>query len=80
VAVGRWLMAGGHWPLAGGRWPLAGGRWPLAVSRGLVANTQWLWPMGYDYEFSRSLNGRSGTAGNGKKILFYVSCYGEDCT
>ena len=55
------------------------GRWPMAGNQGPVANTQWL-GMGYDYGFPRSLNGRSGTAGNGKKILFYVSCYGEDCT
>jgi hypothetical protein len=29
-------------------------------------------PMGYDYGFSRSLNGKSGTAGNGRIIRFYV--------
>jgi len=52
---------------------MGSGRWP-------VANNHWLWPIGYDYEFLRSRNGRSGNAGNGKKILFYISFYGEDCT
>ena len=37
-------------------WPLAGSQYPKAR------------PMGYDYGFSRSLNGRSGTAGIGKMI------------
>jgi hypothetical protein len=63
VAVGHWPVTGGRWPLAGGRWPVAVGRWPLAGSQYPMAR-----PMGYDYGFPRSLNGRSGTADNGKEI------------
>ena len=48
------------------------GRRPLAGSQRLVANIQWLWPMGYDYEFSQSLKGRRGAAGNGRIIRLYV--------
>jgi hypothetical protein len=48
------------------------GRRPLAGSQRLVANTQWLWPMGYDYEFSQSLKGRRGAVGNGRIIRLYV--------
>jgi hypothetical protein len=49
-------MKDGYWPAAVGRWPLAGSQYPMAR------------PMGYDCGFSRSLNGKNGTAGIGKKI------------
>jgi len=42
--------------MAAGRWLRAGSQYPMAK------------PMGYDYGFPRSFNGKNGTAGIGKKI------------